>query len=265
MIGGAWQRVDLQMSAFSSCLDYYSYLAYISSDVPALLGVLRLSNKFDVPKLKLRALTHLEAHYPKDPLRHVTAPPSTAFPLLLPSPDHIHLSITAANIARETNTLTLLSPVLFACCSINPQSLVKTWQTHNHDNSSPPSGLTPENLYAVLKARNEITLFTRRHVFGSAFTSMDVPGCQTPEVCRRVRGEWAEAVEKDAEGREGWIDPLSPGSLLAKLARSACVKCLERGKSDFLVGRRVLWERLPEIIGLSEWGRSEKRSSEGSP
>lgn len=235
---------------------FLSFLADVSKDIPVLLSILRMSTKYDVSRLRERVLDILKAHYPRNPLRTPAIPVATSFPLLVSS-SNASTSITAANVAREANTPILLPAILYACCSLPPEVLLGSWTSHKTSSNLP--SLSPENLYAVLKARNDIILFTRRHIFGFAFSAKDLPDCRTPTECRRIRGELAESAEKHHP--DGWIDPLSPGTFIAQLARVACVRCTEEAKRAFERGRKELWEGLPAMFGLPSWTELEKLSA----
>ncbi|KAH8103818.1 hypothetical protein BXZ70DRAFT_665594 [Cristinia sonorae] len=249
-----------ELGEFLKVLHRWSYLSNLFRDnnVPALLCVLRMSTKYDVTKLRESAIDALRCHYPQDFLKRLSSSPPSTFPFLFPtSRAGASLAISAANVARESNATILLPGALLACCSINPSSLIEPWQPHplrNHIHSDDLPGLAPQNLYTVLKARNEIILFTRRRIFGFAFIPRDIPDCHSPE-CRKVRSEWA--IKMDQEHPDGWINPFSPGSFVSSFARFGCVSCLEEAKRTFDIGRRELWDALPGIFGLPGWERLE--------
>lgn len=241
----------LSMTGFR-VLNRLSYLDSVSKDVPALLSILRMSTKYDVSRLRKRVIKTLEAHYPQDPLRSPWSPVSL-YPSIFPSSVQSALAIAAANSARQAEALTLLPAALFACCSVDPDFLVGPEHPDVH------VGLSPENLFTVLKGRNDIILFTRRHIFGFAFTPRDVPDCRTPSECRRVRAEWAEYTDKHHP--DGWTNPLSPGTFISTLSRVACMKCTDEAKRSFERGQRELWNDLPRIFGLPAWDKLEQMST----
>ena len=58
------------------------------------------------------------------------------------------------------------------------------------------------------------------------------------------------------------MDPLQGISFTDEPACNWCESCLAHYKETYEVGRKVAWEKLPEVFGLPSWEELRKREDE---
>ncbi|KAH8089892.1 hypothetical protein BXZ70DRAFT_954336 [Cristinia sonorae] len=175
----------------------------------------------------------------------------------------------AANIARKTNTFSLLVSVLTFC--VNQSSEVihhgvpYSYSSATGNREGYGSGrieLLQENKLAILQARAKFPHLAR------TITLRDVFFPFPSSLCNRAR---CIAAKQDVGSKilqgssifedSGFVSPLSEfrGLVESMAVRGSCAECCADMKECVRVGREEVWEKIPGVFGFdgghSEWRR----------
>ncbi|KAJ7448948.1 hypothetical protein FB451DRAFT_1288199 [Mycena latifolia] len=211
--------------------------------IGAVLGILRLSHKYDVQYLYRRALGHLE---PSFYFSSVTAFRSAAPEHLLYPPEngmsiHLHHFLSVTKAATEVGAAWLLPVAYYRASHYEYDDLV----------AAIPLG-TDRDVQKCIKAG--LTL-SREHATLMTFLMADSPeGCTNLSGCNIFR---LRALEIYFEGSYGLdLDPLRKWRTAAwdVLSRAGmCGPCIQSCKDTHANNLQYLWARLPSMFDLPDW------------
>lgn len=199
-------------------------------------GVLRLSNKYDVPGLRRRALLHLSSAFPTTLDQYNEIKNSRTFP----APTKPSVDLALAQVILEMDVLWLLPVALYECGS---------WDMETFFKSVDMSGGLVRKCAFGYQNRYEASM----KLLGTLLTA-DAAGCRFHSQCNSARkailpryydaailclSQWREVVGSDFMSK-------------------ACTSCRENSKSLYDAARVDVWNRLPEMYGLPSWEALEK-------
>ncbi|KAJ7694563.1 hypothetical protein B0H17DRAFT_1274796, partial [Mycena rosella] len=202
-----------------------------------IVGILRLSHKYDVPYLRRRALEHLESIYPSSLAEYDSTPkgsshyqnPSAAFAML--------------EVCVEVGALWLLPAAYHYLCQLPISSIISApgWNS-----------LAEKERTACLVGHSaQIQYFPEMHSYLSVETNED---CEDPMECNQVRLEIARDSLQDFD--KSMMAPLDLGEYhLDEMHNSGvCKRCMKDSRSTYSIERYVFWDQLPAMFGLPVQG-----------
>ncbi|KIK63020.1 hypothetical protein GYMLUDRAFT_163806 [Collybiopsis luxurians FD-317 M1] len=200
-------------------------------------GILRLSGKYDTQFLRLRALRHIESTYPssldgwKSRDAHRTIPPIVYTPFaVLP-------------LIREFELCWALPAVLYCLCSHSVPQI--------HDGvewCERKITINADDRRRVLVGRAEL-VHLQNHLSLACLRQSPHPDCTSPSDCAEQRRKWLNLISE-------WdiADPLDClNENMDGLKSDLCLACFTQSKCKFEEAQVEIWERLPQIFGLSSW------------
>lgn len=212
----------------------YFMPAPVPVDLTTVLGILRLSHKYDVPFLYRRALEHLAADgwykttFDQSVSHHIRVPPNPFIPPLRP------LSVIAS--ATEVGALWLLPWAYYTAAMYGSKML------------SPL--LDGEMRQHVGLCLSGVTQLLPAMVATDRFLELDYQ-CTTPDRCRGIRQAWLTDLFDELEDAFD-SDPFSRG-LESLTIEGMCQPCFTDAKKRHRDSLVRLWERLPGMFGLPPW------------
>ncbi|KAJ7076735.1 hypothetical protein B0H15DRAFT_863240 [Mycena belliarum] len=218
--------IDVEVFLRAICNSSYFRPAPARVDPHALLGILRLSHKYDVRYLHQRALGHLECHFYFPPLDDYCAADDES---------DSNTWVPVIKAARDVGATWLLPCVYYRLASVyKPDMLLSDTDT--------------DNLLRVHKGR---TLLVREFTLNVAFLLAPLSGC-TLVACTEARiGSLDVCVQWMLADFD--VDPLGTRTLFDDSVKEFCPSCLCHAKDMLTENLRETWEKLPEIFGLPAW------------
>ncbi|KAJ7753408.1 hypothetical protein DFH07DRAFT_774153 [Mycena maculata] len=228
----------------------------------AIMGCLRLSNKYQVDYLRRRALIHMASGYPTTLSRwdEITAhmeedmnPPGNAPSWLLPLDRRY--TVAAVQLLREVDALWML-PVAFYRLCIRCKDLGREIY-HGAAHNDIHQILCYQDQEAFAKGHYLQIQSVTTDVLRFLTDPLDVVGCTSAKRCARARFKaisWAmeetrelPAIPLDIWDAEGW-----------EKLHSTCPTCLTAHKEAHQAARQAFWDKLPEIYALPPWEELKK-------
>ncbi|KAK6991779.1 BTB domain-containing protein [Favolaschia claudopus] len=191
----------------------------------AVIGVLRLSHKYDVQYLFRRALSHLESIYPTNLQKFMDIYNGEA-------PSHVRSSMIA----------TVHMDTLRAASEVGATWLLPTVYYHIAGASS----LIRSGEGPFVRATAESHSFLRL---------LPVPACRTPANCRAAVSAAYSMLDEWSHDQADY-DPLS--FWVFYCTYPPCSDCEKMAQSSFSAVQASFWDRLPSIFGLAEWEELKK-------
>ncbi|KAJ6502953.1 hypothetical protein C8R47DRAFT_1039465 [Mycena vitilis] len=196
-----------------------------TADIHDILGILRLSHKYDVQYLHRRALRHLEGQLYFQSIQ--------AFRNCKEDLDIVDSGVLAA--VHEVSALWLLPIAYYKACFFAPATSTQL-QTEHHSQQ-------------CLKARLDLA---REHVVSIAFlkrsganaTCMLPRECNTARTLFRIRRCWSDVHPLQVWDRPEWMHMAAHGM---------CSPCLQKAQTMHSDALDKLWDRLPVIFDLPPW------------
>ncbi|KAF7795793.1 hypothetical protein EIP86_006960 [Pleurotus ostreatoroseus] len=219
-------------------------------DAAMVVGLLRLSTKYEVPHLRHRAIQILREWYPAE-LATFMALPRAFLP-----PDEYPRHALVANAARETDVPILLPAALLLCCATaSVNTLWDGLDVPTEAGTVARCDLSQMNKRALFLGRPLLAHHARTRVQSFFFyPHTDEPRdktlrCQAPERCGSFCRIYA-SVYDDKE--DPWMNPFY--KLNWKSIRSTCCNvCAARWEKHHDEATRELWEELPKLFNLPSW------------
>ena len=186
-------------------------------------------------------------------------------------------AIVAVNVARRTNTLSVLPAALYACCQLPVDYLLG-----DDDSQGAPAKLFQPDLVRCFEARRRLCAeHIRAFEVDMCSTLPDNRACKSPESCSGVlssaRSEFRPQVLGPWFGDvlnfpwHQFFAQLYYGTTNAFLGRSdplrigLCGSCAKRMQNRERMLTESLWTKLPSLLGLGDWSRlRDDPTSEGS-
>ncbi|TFY57397.1 hypothetical protein EVJ58_g7043 [Rhodofomes roseus] len=161
-------------------------------------------------------------------------------------------AIAAVNIARLTDTPSMLPTALYVCCQLDTDNILNG-VPRGHD---AVERLSSEDITRCLDARLKLVHDNVVSAF-SIFTIATSDGCTSQKNCLLLL---EELLEIEAEGRglpldncsclEDWIPPLREDAETGPILEGLCASCQAMVQQRAADERKEVWERLPAIMGV---------------
>ncbi|KAJ7612083.1 hypothetical protein FB45DRAFT_1065475 [Roridomyces roridus] len=234
----------------------------VYTELKIIVGVLRLSHKYEVGHLGRRALIHLSSTYDTELARwdRVTVPTDEL--------GHSNMNHPAINLrswwwtqnnadfivliplVQEVGALWLLPDIFYNFAAV----------FHELDRDifiRILTQLSVENQMAFFSGHAIQSKTAASEIMGSLSTGI-IDGCSTPEKCTQRR--LIAVDDLTSEIGDNPSDPLGiwgTGDWLS-LAESVCPTCLASLRTTHQAARQEFWDELPEIYVLPSWEELEK-------
>ncbi|KAJ7768517.1 hypothetical protein B0H16DRAFT_1882338 [Mycena metata] len=208
------------------------------------LGILRLSNKYDVPYLRRRALDHLETTFPAQ-LAQYDARAGNQHPH--PPDETATRAVATIKAATEVGAPWLLPVAYYDLCRRKMSSIIAS-------GAFDQLGEQERNTCLVGYA-------AQIHSFPKMFRFLSTPNdvyaeCDDWAECNRIRLQITH-------GSETWTDMTWPLDFWNEDIWQAitndgmCPRCIADGKVLHVAARQEFWDRLPQMFGLPRWEELE--------
>ncbi|KAI1795328.1 hypothetical protein LXA43DRAFT_881902, partial [Ganoderma leucocontextum] len=211
------------------------------SNFSELHTAIHLAHKYQCPDVETRALSVLTKYYTPhftDYTRYNTSRPSMLRP-------PCNVAITAVNIARLTETLSMLPFALYQVCTLKGQ-MMDGYRRHNGSIKH----LSAEDLRLCIGARSdlakEMAFFVK-----AVFTVTPSAGCRTAEQCMAALIDIFDDVKLNALGGCDVLDSYDETIETWAVDFKLCKIC-KKGMLDREVAeRRKVWKLLPGVFGMT--------------
>ncbi|TFK84824.1 hypothetical protein K466DRAFT_210506 [Polyporus arcularius HHB13444] len=231
-------------------------------DIDFICAIIRLDHKYELKGLYDQAMSYLTTYYTTSFDDWVEGRNATEW-----RPEPIH-AIGAVNLARLTNTTTILPLAYYICATLGPELTLG----YARDDGT-MERLSPEDLYICLSLKNRLATENVH----SAFMLLRYPGQQhcsnsqaytsCSELFRRLldhvgmsKGPHAVASDRALDSWMDSIDSYTPPNaqninaymvMYPSQARSLCKGCRAHVQNRDRELRRQIWRKLPEYVGLT--------------
>ncbi|KAI0938373.1 hypothetical protein AcV5_000067 [Taiwanofungus camphoratus] len=220
-------------------------------------AVMRLAEKYQIEDLRDDALARMKSWFTDDfsVWSDLTKFDGNAAIQCEPSD-----AIEAVNLARHTQTDSMLPAALYLCCQLPTRLLLQG--VTRADGSV--ERLSQEDQERCFDARSRLVL--RRLTANDCIYSLDVcDACKDNSACKAELGTMSAVVNEEDVCREVYDYSVLHSSRPYIEARSSlCQECRDFVKSRDLEERRKIWNKLPQYTGVTvpDWGRSTFKSSQ---
>ncbi|KAJ7446325.1 hypothetical protein FB451DRAFT_1537771, partial [Mycena latifolia] len=209
-------------------------------DFHAVLGILRLSHKYNVDYLHKRALHHLETVYPTQ---------VTDYQAILTNNLHyksglIALDLKAIPILQEVGAIWLLPCAFYSVGTYPAETLLSAGDAW--------SNLSPETKQTCLLLHPYMVRWTYQLL---QILEPSAANCISQDPCDSVRRDTLMACVWDHAADQIDQDPMSEWDAREwdSLQTQLCPDCFTRAREEHDFILTGIWERLPGICGLDEW------------
>ncbi|KAI0706734.1 hypothetical protein C8T65DRAFT_577234 [Cerioporus squamosus] len=212
-------------------------------------AVIRLGHKYEIDWMVKKGLEYLKRRYPDDYLRWSlqATDPTVRFD----DPSVFARSISVVNLARLTDTPSLLRPAFLLCCMMDPHVLMQGYQRED----GTCERLSADDLTRVLLARTELVrldALAAIRIFQDVSTDcVDVDGCT--QCCLQALRELLDPVSPartfNPPRRPTWHQYASD---IGDGGDSFCDACLAEIRSVEYRERLSMWNSLPAILDIPE-------------
>ncbi|KAJ6614135.1 hypothetical protein B0H10DRAFT_1804201 [Mycena sp. CBHHK59/15] len=218
-----------------------------------IVGVLRLSHKYDIPFLRRRALEHMEYLFPtsltayKERRRASLETPNDPNPEFAPSVAPI---LAWVKVAVEVDAIWLLPAAYYDACAYGIEKILAAGPTWD------ALGETEKTAFIVGHS-TQIQDFAEMRNF-LALAVDDESDCEDWNSCNMSR---LDAI-RNYEGQSSFCDPLNPWKAedfdWLVSGTGLCSSCFDASRAPYEAAQKRFWNRLPEMFGLSGWSELEK-------
>ncbi|KAJ7097163.1 hypothetical protein B0H15DRAFT_879773 [Mycena belliarum] len=205
-----------------------------------ILGILRLSHKYDVAYLRRRALLHLETRYPTTLEAYDASPTAATFDVTNHS-DHL----LVARLAMQVDAPWICPAALYSACCANIESICGL------DSGDPRVPDFLPKAWIIGCAKQHQAYASRPSYYVYIMLPSTRRTCLRPEFCIEVA---AKLVDLMAVGDyRAWPDPLKTWRLEATAARPWCGHCLDVSRPKCATYRVEWWSCMPLNYGFPSW------------
>ncbi|PIL26538.1 hypothetical protein GSI_12296 [Ganoderma sinense ZZ0214-1] len=222
-------------------------------------AVIRLAHKYHIPQVQHQALSFLREHHfthSFPAFSHPLAPPGAGGAEIAIAPVH---AIGAVNLARLTDTPSMLPLALYRCAYLGAGALLDGWTRAD----GTVERLSDADLRLCLAARvalaNERFFLVSRVLDATPSARCPKRGrCHTNLLHMLTRAMREREVVR-AEEEEAEADPDSGGGVLRdwglliekfRDGKALCGSCVEELGRRAVNERKRVWNRLPEVLGI---------------
>ncbi|KAJ7624295.1 hypothetical protein DFH06DRAFT_1230124 [Mycena polygramma] len=212
-------------------------------DVRAVLGILRLSHKYDVHYLYLRAIRHLSVKYG---CTSVDEHRSAIYEdhMLYPQGDVTVFLLSIIDTATEVGALWLLPIAYYRASSCHRAALRATIAL----------GASEQVVQTCLAA--QIDLLRESGTIYAFISSTPAEGCSHEEICTAERRSLMERYFRFLHKENSFLAPLDywhDAAWSTLVDAGCCDSCMAQMKELHGKALRDVWDRLPNIFGLPAW------------
>ncbi|KAK7064947.1 BTB domain-containing protein [Favolaschia claudopus] len=210
------------------------------------IGVFRMSHKYEVDSLRKRALVHICAAYPTTLGEYDRLIASQIKPIWTRSPEEVDSFVL---LARELSFDWILPVAFYQICEIVPES---------HMLSGP------------YELKDKVRLVTACRILEGSATSNflqflwpgegNVSGCSSPARCREAKFHARQLAEEYRERIPNAFPalPLRIWEVRDWVHVAVCQTCLAFMKREHQLAKQNFWDNLPAMFDLPEWSELEK-------
>ncbi|KAJ7684273.1 hypothetical protein DFH06DRAFT_1155170 [Mycena polygramma] len=225
--------------------------------IETVVGILRLSHKYEVNYLRRRALIHLSSGFPTElsSTETVTGSWGTSSDLLGVGP-----FIAIIRLAREVDALWVLPTAFYNladACSTGPGLLTsirpstfngRSAQLSDEDQTAFVNGYCAQ----INTGPSDVTRFLHEPA--------TIPGCSDGHRCMVLRLRAIEMVRHDRASPRFQADPLLLWHGLDDWKRllGICLACGDALTETHMEARLAFWDQLPQMYGLPPWEELRK-------
>ncbi|KAJ6567060.1 hypothetical protein B0H19DRAFT_1232982 [Mycena capillaripes] len=228
--------------------------------IESIIGILRLSHKYEVNYLRRRALVHLSSNFPTELSALETETSSwgiTELPAVMqpPPPPPPGPFISIIQLAREVGALWILPDAFYQLadvCSTGPGILAcikpailngRSSQLSEDDQISFVNGYCAQ----INTGPSDVIRFLHEPAL--------ILGCTSEHECMTARLEAIEMVRYDRTTPKFQADPLLLwyGDEDWNRLRDVCGICKASLKESHEEARQAFWDQLPQMYGLPAW------------
>ncbi|KAJ7616581.1 hypothetical protein FB45DRAFT_1008037 [Roridomyces roridus] len=210
------------------------------TELAVILGIVRLSHKYDVHFLRRRALLHLDTGFPTS-LAIYEVSGSETF-----ASDGLDDALRAISVSSEVGATWLLPTAFYFLCYSDMRDILR-------------SPFWP--LLAPLDQETTIVSYTKqRTACPPVLPFLRIPfteGCTSLDRCSAYK----EAYLADV-GAWNMSDPLGSYRDWSPFESKICDYCLKKSEEYHKTARAKLWDELPAVYGLPGWDVLEKLKAE---
>ena len=204
-------------------------------------AAIHLAHKYQCPDVEKRALFTLKKYYTSHFVEFDTYDMSrtTLYP---PS---LHEAIAAVNIARLTDTPSMLPFALYRTCMLEARMMDGYKRLHG-----PVEYLSVQDLRLCTGARSDLArelATVIKHVFARG----PAVECEATEECSEVWDEILEDVELNARGACNPLEPCSECIDVWTKDRGLCDAYKQKMRQREREERKRVWTQLPSIFGMT--------------
>jgi hypothetical protein len=212
----------------------------LATEYAAVVGILKLSTKYDIPHLRHSAIAHLSKIYPttlaewdqrEKALRSASYPP-----------------LAVLELVHSMDIPQILPAVFYDCSTQTNEALVDVISG---------SAQMANIVRTCLDARQALLKETLTGIYGFLYEGA-LFGCRNHEKCAQARLSWMKemtfashgggplvcAAEVDWTKYEGW----------------SCLFCFHRARKCYLDAREKLWNNLPSFFDLPAWDQLQDQN-----
>ncbi|KAJ7496683.1 hypothetical protein FB451DRAFT_1208375 [Mycena latifolia] len=241
-------------------------------DFAAIIGIMRLGHKYDVPYLFRRALNHLECVFPTTPPNSIharTVTPCRVLSLLetgldftdfirttsttkhitLPS-EPVTMNLITIRVASEVGAVWLLPAAYYSACTFSAQDLLSAG--HSWD------ALSPDKQQICLISQVELVRASSRSY--RFLFHVPSPNCPSKAKCQMVVSGVHNLLQRRIDLKLD-IHPLLP-EIFNNRSVELCDGCRKLATEMFDEAQKSFWQEFPGILGLPSWEELKNRRTE---
>ncbi|KAJ7289298.1 hypothetical protein C8J57DRAFT_1114940 [Mycena rebaudengoi] len=206
-------------------------------DSSHVLGILRLSHKYDVPYLRRRALQHLNSVLPTTLLE---SDADVEFNLNFTDDDKLGFNIVAIKVASEIGASWLLPIAYSNVCTFDIADIVASPPWHALGKAERTVCLV--SYVAQMKSGKRVLEFLSR-----PSNCINRAQCNTARLRAHLDFDLSRLTDPiDFWSYEDW-DNLEEAGM--------CSACLDTAKVTHAAARGNVWDEIPKIFGLPDWAQ----------
>ena len=217
--------------------DFVRYFSGTQADPPipfdAIAGILRLSNKYDIPPIRRRCIHELRRHFPCTLAAFdatiLNAPPLST---LMPT--------KAIILARECNALDILPCAFYLLCQAETEAFLDILTL-----------LPQQEIRTCLLGRERLRVVLETATLSFALNPNPSPTCTDRAGCRPNGLEFLSAAI--SQRIHAGFYALEKNNVDKMLNDHLCYICTEDRIFAHIRGREKVWNELPGYFGLGTW------------
>ncbi|KAM6498909.1 hypothetical protein JOM56_006857 [Amanita muscaria] len=234
--------------------------------IAAVIGILRLSHKYDIGYLRKRALNYLNQGYPNTLARwdmHNRGELAVGY-------ERVHDELLEAYIviqlALETQADWLIPAAMYKCCTYPIENILALESAIAQAGFNAPY-FTAVTAATGISAAQQLCLTTWPKIRASYHTlygHLRTSACTDWPRCQTRLSDKTAVYSRVASAWDTMNDPLDSldSKYWSSLKRDLCRNCCMESTRFYEKWRKDLWAELPKLMGLKEWEVLNKMAEE---